>query len=143
MWWLNWLKLEKTCDPNLYRNHGVNLLSNGWDKEDLLPLSEWKHRETEGIEKQVTQVAGLLNQIGGDFIQQEVTNWAAGQEESWEFINDMDILFKMNYALALMKRTRTLSPNVFLTERQSNVSRYAENGLWKILNRNTNSESEF
>jgi hypothetical protein len=82
--------------PELIQHSWSKLLTqvdDGWSDDDNLPLSQWKDKmELRGVEKQIEEVTALVTHISQDITRQEVIEWAVGLEESWEFINDMDIL---------------------------------------------------
>lgn len=89
-------KAWENVRPELIRKSWSKLLiqvDDGWSEDDNLTLSQWKDKMGfEGIEQQITEVTALINHISGDVTRQEAFEWAVGQEESWESMNDMDIL---------------------------------------------------
>lgn len=73
--------------------HDDDVDDSGWSEGDNLPLSQWKNKiELHGIEKQIEEVTTLMNQVSGNATRQEIIDWAVGQTESSESMNDMDIL---------------------------------------------------
>jgi hypothetical protein len=89
-------KAWENVRPELIQKSWGKLLTpvdDGWSEDDDLPLSQWRDKiELAGIEKQIKEVTELIKHISGDVTRQEIIEWAVGQEESWESINDMDIL---------------------------------------------------
>lgn len=85
--------IKKSWNPLL--SGETNTDPDNWEEEDEIPLSRLARKCTgsfDSINEDIQEVTQLTKKITGNISNQEIIEWAVGQEESWETLNDDDIL---------------------------------------------------